>query len=252
VPPTPTHVPPTPTPLRPARKTVGGCEEAKPVQICVRDAATGRVTRVTDGLEFGQIDRLAWSPNGQQIVFGADSGIDHKLYVINADGSGLRQLTGGDTNDILPAWSPDEQWIAFHRNCDLWLIHPDGSEAQRLLEGSPARFCAEFPAWSSDSQRITLSNTLEPGAETARREIWVVNRDGSDPRTVYTFAQPTEWVQVAWSPDGRQIACWYRESGEEKALLINADGSGEPQPMERDKIPRSWFPDFWPPWGGTQ
>jgi len=245
---------PPPKPIPPAPfeegKVVEPCKGLKPPQICVRDTKTDQVTQVTDSLEFEAIGhRFAWSPEGQQIIFDAGSDFkvtqrhDHKLYVINADGSDLRQVTSGDTNDITPAWSPDGQWIAFHRNCDLWIIHSDGSEAQMLLAGSD-KFCATNMAWSPDSQQIAFLNT--PG-ETTPREIWVVNRDSTDAHVVRSFER-LEWGEVAWSPDGRRIACWYGDADKKKGLLINADGSGEPQMI--DKMPWSWLPNFRPQWGG--
>jgi ABC-type branched-subunit amino acid transport system substrate-binding protein len=70
---------------------------------------------------------------------------------------------------------------------------------------------------------------------------------------VYSFER-VEWLgEVAWSPDGQRIACWYGEDGKEKGLLINADGSGEPQIIEgMDRMPWSWLPNFWPQWGGEE
>jgi hypothetical protein len=57
---------------------------------------------------------------------------------------------------------------------------------------------------------------------------------------------------VAWSPDARQIVFLYYEGGQEKVLLINADGSGEPELLEQDMIEALevwlWFPDSWPQW----
>jgi serine/threonine protein kinase/Tol biopolymer transport system component len=240
--------PPKPVPsAQEEGKVVEPCEGVKPPQICVRGAESDRGTQVTDSLGFEMIGGLSWSPDGQQIVFPAGSDFevtqqyDHKLYVINADGSDLRQVTSGDANDADPAWSPDGDWIAFHRNCGLWVVRPDGSDERMLLESS-GEFCAMAMMWSRDSQRIAFLNRPD---KSALREIQVINRDGTDHRVVHSFER-LEWGNIAWNPDGRQIACWYGDGSKEEGLLINADGSGEPKRM--DRMPWSWLPNFWPQW----
>jgi ABC-type branched-subunit amino acid transport system substrate-binding protein len=67
---------------------------------------------------------------------------------------------------------------------------------------------------------------------------------------VYSFEQPLKWMDVAWNPDGRQIACSYDDGSGRKALLINADGSSEPKMI--DEMPWSWLPNFWPQWSGGE
>jgi Tol biopolymer transport system component len=54
---------------------------------------------------------------------------------MNADGSGLRQLTsGGAFNDLTPAWSPDGKQIAIYRtdtatgDADVWVMSASGSK----------------------------------------------------------------------------------------------------------------------------
>jgi Tol biopolymer transport system component len=55
----------------------------------------------------------SWSPDGRQIVFtGLDGGLSD-LFVINADGTGLRRLTHDKYADLNPVWSPDGRWLAF-------------------------------------------------------------------------------------------------------------------------------------------
>jgi serine/threonine protein kinase len=248
--PTVTPIPPTPTPTRPVGKIVDGGGGVTLPQIRVRTVPFGPDTQVTDNLEFEMIHQCAWSPDGQQIVFEAGSGPGHyfKFYIINVDGSGLRRVTAPDEHYYhYPAWSPDGQWIVGQRNCKLWIVRPDGSDARVLLEDSPT-FCVGSTAWSPDSQRIAILN-IPFENDTAPREVWVVNHDGSNLHAIYSSEQPPEWRGgVAWSPDGRQIACWHGDDS--KGFLINADGSGEPQTIYWR--PYWWFSDFWPQWGGTE
>jgi hypothetical protein len=77
-----------------------------------------------------------WSPVADQIVYQSSKGGSWDLYLVNADGKGLRQLTSDPGIEGLPAWSPDGQWIAYLSNAGghwgIWAIRADGSE-RRLL-----------------------------------------------------------------------------------------------------------------------
>ena len=257
-------VEPTPrpsTPVSPAAgppaqplefKFVGKCEDTSPPQICVRDPRTGQVFQLTDDLDFEDIGWFAWSPDGQQIVFDAGSNPeaterhDHQLYVVRADGADLRQVTEGDTNDLMPDWSPDGAWIVFHRSCALWRIHPDGSDARELLPARAEEFCAIQGVWSPDNQWIAFRRYSELLPE----EVWIVNRDGTDPHPIHTFEESQKPGEIAWNPDGQQVACWYTEGGRESVLLIDAFGDAEPKVIQEtpDRRIRTWLPNFWPQW----
>lgn len=78
-----------------------------------------------------------YSPDGTRIVFQSQpSGKRVDVWVMNADGSGRRQLT--EEGAINPAWSPDGQWIVYtetQKTGRLWLMRPDGSgKHQRTFE----------------------------------------------------------------------------------------------------------------------
>jgi Tol biopolymer transport system component len=107
----------------------------------------------------------AWSPDGMRLAFvsfddrndppcPADScPPSGELYVVGADGSGLRRLTYSTADDEHPSWSPDGRRIAFASGYDLrsqghppWLltIAPSGGRATRI-----GRFSGVVdPAWS--------------------------------------------------------------------------------------------------------
>ena len=52
--------------------------------------------------EFGPV----WSPDSRAIAFVSDRGGNHDIYVLNADGSGMQNVTRDPGTDISPAWAP--------------------------------------------------------------------------------------------------------------------------------------------------
>ena len=94
--------------------------------------------------------RPDWSPDGRQIAFAADSepppndccrhgNLD--VYVVNADGTGLKRLTYSPGADFDPAFSPDGRRLVFasHRpgHGELYLMDRDGSHQARLTHTPP-------------------------------------------------------------------------------------------------------------------
>jgi hypothetical protein len=107
---------------------------------------------------------------------------------------------------------------------------------------------AWMPKWSPDGQEFVFFNT----SPSVLPEIWVVNRDGSDPRVVYGFEGPLEdWAGWGWSPDGQQIAAEYQVDGKWACLIAHVDGSGEAQ-QGVEHCPDPWSSAFWPKWGGSR
>ena len=54
--------------------------------------------------EWGDISPV-WSPDGKQIIFFSDRDCDSEIFIMNADGSGGRQLTYNDGHDMWPSWT---------------------------------------------------------------------------------------------------------------------------------------------------
>jgi Tol biopolymer transport system component len=104
-----------------------------------------------------------WSPQGNEIVFSAhtpDASHFSSLWVVHADGSGLRQIPiescRGSTSDpagfgcVHPAWSPDGRQIVFTRvsaatdQRDIYTVNADGSD---LSPVATTLVDEEFPDW---------------------------------------------------------------------------------------------------------
>ena len=86
---------------------------------------------------------------------------NYEVYVINADGSGLKKLTDHPADDSGPVWSPDGKQIAFTSSRDgyleIYVMNADGSDLKNLTN-NPADDTS--PAWSPDSRQIAFSSGL--------------------------------------------------------------------------------------------
>lgn len=97
----------------------------------------------------------AVSPDGSAIAFMSQRDGNWEVYVIAADGSGLRRLTNDPAQDGLPTWSPDGAWIAFvsdrGQEWAVWVVQPDGTGLRELfpLQGLPGGLVRGEPSFSS-------------------------------------------------------------------------------------------------------
>lgn len=113
----------------------------------------GKPVRLTQNTEEER--GPTWSPDGKRIAFACRrNGLDFEICVMNADGSGQRQLTDNTLPDLTPSWSPDARLIVFHRRVgeqghfQLFLINADGTNERQLT--FPPGFNA-FPNWSASA-----------------------------------------------------------------------------------------------------
>lgn len=125
--------------------------------------------------EYDQHSEPSWDPTGDRIVFKRSPGlVDEELWMVNADGSGLRRLTmpGAAQYDRNAEWSPDGQAIVFEREtsnlggAQLFTIDPDGGTPAQITSLAPP-LRAQGPAWSPDGTTIAylLNDSLHGGGE---------------------------------------------------------------------------------------
>jgi Tol biopolymer transport system component len=165
--------------------------------VCITDVARGTRRRLT---RMGALhDVLSWSPDGHRLVFAsdqhaartADGGSAGELYVINADGSGLRRLShyGDDVAyDTDPLWSPDGRTIAYKHGSAYEL--PSGN-------GLPSR--GGYTRW----------------------DVYAMDADGSNQRPL---TQDGRSGDAAWSPDSRMLAFVSRREGSARVYVMHLEG----------------------------
>lgn len=144
----------------------------------------------------------AWSPDSRRIAFYSEvGGKPADLFVIDADGGNVRQLTKTPEAEGYPAWSPNGQQIAFEShtangNFDIYVMNADGSNVRRLTL-DPKRDVG--PAWSPTGLKIAF---MSDRAGTEFNLYWM-NADGSGVEQL--TSGETDWFPQ-FSPDGRRIA----------------------------------------------
>jgi TolB protein len=168
----------------------------------------------------------AWSPDGSQIAFRSANpgpfGSVGRIFVINVDGTGLRQLSPDDPDpnvsyyyDDGATWSPDGHKIVFTRGGVLQVINADGTGMMAL----PNEDRSWYPDWSPDGTRIAYG-TLISGMDIAVR-----NADGSNPTRL--TSDPGQENNPRWSPDSRRLVFCRVVGGYFQLFTVGADGGGE-------------------------
>ena len=167
--------------------------------------------------------RPAWSADGSRIAF--ESTVDGKrsIWVMQADGQGLRRLTdaAGSASDTSPTWSPAGDRIAYASdrdgNPEIYVVGADGSGSRRLTDHPGAD---GFPAWSPDGGRIAFLSDRD-----GQPSIWVMAADGSAQRPLVS-GRAAEGARASWSPDGRVVAFASDRDGGNLDVFVAEVGAG--------------------------
>jgi TolB protein len=165
--------------------------------------------------------RLTGEPGIAQtkIAFISRQNGNKELFVMDQDGSNVKQLTSDRSIILSPAWSPDSREIAVtsyrDRNPDLVAVGLNGN-GRRPLSQQPGLNSA--PSWSPDSSRIALTLSKD-----GNPEIYTMSRNGTDLRRLTNH--PAIDTSPTWSPTGRQIAFVSDRSGSPQIYIMDAEGS---------------------------
>jgi Tol biopolymer transport system component len=194
------------------------------------------ITNTSDVFETGP----AISPDGLQIAFAANTGSGSHIFIMDTDGSNLKQLTKSDYNTS-PAWSPDGSRIVFEKDpgteiSDLYIIDVDGSNLTQITKVDS--YSANSPDWSPDGSRIIYYSN-----EDGDNEIFTIHPDGTNKKQITN--NTVEDTDPEWSPDGSKIAFVRVVKSGQKIHIMNADGSGvyEMTPSTGSESSPTWSPD---------
>lgn len=151
------------------------------------------------------------SPDGSKVamILSKSGAVD--LWVANADGSGLKQLTKTREDDSAPCWSPDGQWICFatkiNERRSLCKIPAAGGTAQRISTAGVSN--PSEPDWSPDGKWIVFT------AQMGGFDLCVVPSSGG-PATVLVSGE-----DPSWAPNSRTVVYARRQGGRRTLSLLD-------------------------------
>jgi TolB protein len=176
--------------------------------------------------------RLAFSSDRQaELTKGPVKNRDtQEIYIVDYDGANPLRVTNTTTLNVAPAWSPDNQAIAY----TSWRPSSAGSFGvyQDIIlsfittgvRATPANGSPDkqnyLAAWSPDGTKLAFTTNRD-----GNPEIYVMNKDGSGLRRMTDH--PAIDVSPTWSPNGNQLAWVSDRTGNPKIYIMNADGTGQ-------------------------
>ena len=151
------------------------------------------------------------SPDGSKVAMILSKGGAVDLWVANADGSGLKQLTKTREDDSSPCWSPDGQWICFatkiNERRSLCKIPASGGAVQRISTGGISN--PSEPDWSPDGKRIVFT------AQMGGFDLCVVPASGGTATVLASGEDPS------WAPNSRTVVYARRQGGRRTLSLLD-------------------------------
>jgi Tol biopolymer transport system component len=162
-------------------------------------------------LNYGADQGATYSPDGTRIAFMNNYDGDYEICVMNADGTGITQLTKNSALDAYPSWSPDGTKIVFTSNrdgdFDIYTMNANGSDQTNITSDDPSY--DDFPRWSPDGRWIAIETDRYGNGNLS---VALITPDGKPQATVGSVLYTTFFD--SWSPDG-------------KSLLVDGNSGGD-------------------------
>lgn len=188
----------------------------------------GDFSSPTLGASFGN------TPPTGKIVFTCFVNQIDQICLMNADGSGRKQLTSFDATTFYASLSPDGQTVYFvsrkDGTFDIYSMNTKGKDLEKLTKGIGTLYAPEL---SPSGERIVFTNN--------GNGIWIMRYDGKNPHAITN----RDDIDPTWSPNSSLISFASSRTGERQLYIMDKDGTDITQITDLNNMGgrSSWSPD---------
>jgi len=213
-------------------------DDSTPGLYIARVDGTGRQLVVPGG------NSADWSPGGTALVLGI--GFSYQVYRVDLATDSVTPLTTSGFN-VLPAWSPDGQTIAFDSDdgtggpTGLWLMDGHGGNRRAVAVGTPDQPGPGDVDWAPSGDRLVGERAWPTAPGSFRWRLFRTDTTGRD--TAWLTPVNVDAQRPAWSPLGTWIAYVRANTDRPGDLwLIRPEGT-EDHLLVRSGSHPTWSPD---------
>jgi len=232
--------------------------------------AGGEAKALTSGMAWDM--QPTFSPDGRHIAFTSDRKGGDNIFIMAADGKGVRPLTSEKFRLLTqPVWTPDGRFVAARKHFssrrslgsgEIWMYYETGGKGVQMTVKKSLQKDLGEPAFSPDGRWLYYSHDASPGkrfqyAKDPNPQIFAIDRvDRKSGRVERFLGGPGGATRPTPSPDGKRLAYLRRvrahtvlyvrdlRSGEEKALYNALDRDLQETWSIHGTYPAmSWLPD---------
>ncbi len=175
-------------------------------------------------------DTPSFSASGRLVAFSGNyepgpAPAGRHIYVVNVDGSGLRQLTTGAGFDENPAFSPNGKQVVFDRHvgtgkAHVFSVNVDGTGLRQLTNGS---FNDSEPVYMPNGKRIVFVSDRDHDVRTDRSDIFAMAPSGANQRVL--IDGPRNEYEPDTAPSGKSIVFVSNRAAGINIFVARANGS---------------------------